>query len=65
MQGNLNHFNDSPWLDIVAAARWLGYPCPNGRAPNSIYAIAQAIGHRINGQWRIHIDELDAYVRSH
>jgi hypothetical protein len=53
----------SPWLDIVAAARWACYACPNGRAPNSIYTLAARIGHKLNGQWRIHRDDLDAALR--
>ncbi len=52
------------WLTIVQAARHLGYACTNGRAPNSVYAIARKIGHQINGHWLIHTDDLDAYVRS-
>jgi len=54
-----------PWLDLVSAARRLGYPCPNGRPPNSFYAIAEEIGHKLNGRWLIHVDDLDAHVRSH
>jgi len=51
-----------PWLSIVRAAEYAGYACENGRAPNSFYRVAREIGHKLNGQWRIHVDELDAYI---
>ena len=47
---------------MVEAARYIGCPCPAGRAPNSIYEIAQEIGAKINGRWLIHRDALDQYV---
>jgi hypothetical protein len=53
-----------PWLTIVEAAKHLGYACANGRAPNSMYAVADEIGYRVNGRWLIHPDDLDAWVRS-
>lgn len=55
-----------PWLTVLQAARHLGYSCSNGRAPNSVYEIAQKIGFRLNERdWRIHVDDLDRYVREH
>jgi hypothetical protein len=52
------------WLTTVEAARYLGFPCLNGRAPSSIYQIATKIGSRLNGRWLIHPDDLDSYVRA-
>lgn len=54
----------SPWLSVVQAARHCGWPCRNGRAPASFYELAAHIGYKINGQWRIHIDDLDGYIRA-
>lgn len=54
---------ESPWVGIVDAARYAGYRCPNGRAPGSFYVVAQRIGHKLNGQWRFHRDDLDEYIR--
>jgi hypothetical protein len=54
-----------PWLTVLQAARHLGYPCVNGRAPNSVYGIVQRIGFRLNQRdWRVHVDDLDRFVRN-
>jgi hypothetical protein len=53
-----------PWLTAVGAARYLGYPCLNGRAPNGIYDILRKVGFKLNDRdWRVHIEDLDRYVR--
>jgi hypothetical protein len=52
-----------PWLSVVEAARHSGWPCQNGRAPQSFYDLAKRIGSKVNGKWRIHIDDLDAEIR--
>jgi hypothetical protein len=52
-----------PWLNVLGAARWLGNPCINGRAPNSVYAILEEVGGKFNGRWIVHCDDLDAYIR--
>ena len=54
-----------PWLTVVEAARYAGWPCPADRAPASFYEIAQRIGVKINGKWRIHVDDLDGEIRRH
>ena len=54
----------SPWLSVVQAARHCGWPCRNGRAPASFYELADRIGYKIHGQWRIHIEDLDGYIRA-
>jgi hypothetical protein len=51
------------WLTIIEAARHLGYPCASAKAPNSVYELAEAIGHKVNGRWLISLQELDAWVR--
>jgi hypothetical protein len=51
------------WLTIVEAARHIGYPCLGGKAPNSVYDIAQKIGHKVNGRWVIALSELDEWIR--
>lgn len=53
-----------PWLSVLGAARWLNYPCSNGRAPAGVYEIVQQIGVKLNGRWIVHCDDLDAYVRA-
>jgi hypothetical protein len=53
----------SVWMTVLQAARYVGYPCTNGRAPNSFYTVAKEIGHFFNGKWLIHRDDLDAYIR--
>ena len=56
--------SSGPWLTVLDAARHLGYACVNGRAPSTIYEIAQEIGHKVNRRdWRLHVDDLDTYVR--
>jgi hypothetical protein len=50
-------------MTVLEAARYAGYPCDNGRAPNSFYTLAERIGHLFNGRWLIDRDELDAYIR--
>ena len=52
-----------PWLSVVEAARHAGWPCKNGRAPQSFYDLAKRIGSKFNGKWRIHVDDLDAEIR--
>jgi hypothetical protein len=52
------------WLTVLDAARYVGFQCENGRAPNSIYQIATQIGSKLNGRWLIHPDDLDSYVRA-
>jgi hypothetical protein len=52
-----------PWLSVVEAARYAGWPCRNGRAPQSFYDLAKRIGSKVNGKWRIHVDDLDAEIR--
>jgi hypothetical protein len=52
-----------PWLSVVEAARHAGWPCKNGRAPQSFYDLAKRIGSKVNGKWRIHVDDLDAEIR--
>ena len=54
-----------PWLSVVEAARHAGWRCPNDRAPASFYELAQRIGVKINGKWRVHVDDLDAELRRH
>jgi hypothetical protein len=54
-----------PWLSVVEAARHAGWPCRNGRAPQSFYNLAKRIGSKVNGKWRIHVDDLDAEMRRH
>jgi hypothetical protein len=54
-----------PWLSVVDAARHAGWPCPNGRAPASFYVLAARIGVKLNGKWRVHVDDLDAELRRH
>lgn len=54
-----------PWLTVVEAARYAGWPCPTGRAPASFYEIAQRIGVKLHGKWRIHVDDLDGEMRRH
>jgi hypothetical protein len=53
----------TPWMTVVDAARYAGFPCTNGRAPNSFYDIANAIGYRLHGRWLIARADLDAYIR--
>lgn len=55
--------NLRPWLSVVEAARHAGWPCENGRAPQSFYDLAKRIGSKVNGKWRIHVDDLDAEIR--
>ena len=55
----------APWLSVVEAARHAGWPCANGRAPASFYDLAQRVGVKFNGKWRIHRDDLDAEMRRH
>jgi hypothetical protein len=54
---------DSPWLTVVEAAKRAGYDCPNGRAPERIYALARQIGRRRGSAWIIHADDLDQAIR--
>jgi len=54
-----------PWLSVVDAARYAGWPCTSGRAPQSFYEVAARIGCKVNGKWRIHIDDLETEIRSH
>jgi hypothetical protein len=54
-----------PWLSVVDAARHAGWRCPNDRAPASFYELAKRIGVKINGKWRVHVDDLDAELRLH
>jgi hypothetical protein len=53
----------SPWMTVVDAARYAGFPCTTGRAPNSFYAVARKIGYRLHGRWVIARTDLDAYIR--
>jgi hypothetical protein len=50
-------------MTLVDAARYVGYPCANGRAPNSFYKVAEMIGYRFHGRWLIDRNDLDAYIR--
>jgi len=50
-------------MTILDAARYAGFPCLNGRAPNSFYAIAREIGYRFQGRWLVSPVDLDAYIR--
>ena len=52
-----------PWLSVVEAARHAGWPCKSGRAPQSFYDLAKRIGSKVNGKWRIHVNDLDAEIR--
>jgi hypothetical protein len=54
-----------PWMTVVVAARYLGYDCPDDRAPNSVYAILADIGYKINGRWLTRREDLDAWIRGH
>jgi hypothetical protein len=54
---------DSPWLSVVEAAKRAGYDCPNGRAPERVYALARQIGRRRGAAWIIHADDLDQAIR--
>jgi hypothetical protein len=54
----------SRWLTVPQAARYLGLECPGGRAPTSVYEIANAIGFVVGGRWLIDVDDLDQWVRS-
>jgi hypothetical protein len=49
-------------MTVLEAARYVGFPCANGRAPNSFYEIAKKIGYRFHGRWLIARDDLD-YAR--
>ena len=55
----------SPWLSVVDAAKHAGWKCSNDRAPQSFYDLAHQIGSKVNGKWRIHVDDLDTWIRSH
>jgi hypothetical protein len=50
-------------MTVVDAARYAGFPCTNGRAPNSFYKVAEKIAYRFHGRWLIARDDLDAYIR--
>jgi hypothetical protein len=63
--GSDHHPTRGPWLTIVEAARYAGWPCRNGRAPASFYELAQRIGMKLNNKWRIRRDDLDAEIRRH
>jgi hypothetical protein len=53
----------SPWATVVEAARRVGYECRTDRAPQSIYALARQIGHKVGSKWLIHVDDLDRAIR--
>jgi hypothetical protein len=57
------HESGSPWLTVIEAAKRAGYDCPNGRAPERIYALARQIGRRRGSAWIIHADDLDQAIR--
>jgi hypothetical protein len=59
------HDHQSGWLTMVEAARYLRLPCPGGRAPTSVYKIAQEIGSSVGGRWLIHADDLNQWIRRH
>jgi hypothetical protein len=62
-EADLGVSDRGPWLSVVEAARYAGWQCANGRAPESFYRLARRIGFKLHGKWRIHRDDLDAHIR--